>query len=44
MKNKLTKFGVHNEGFPQTGLQNSKLFNFLSWKHEIFKTTKYKKR
>ena len=34
-----TKMGV----FPKPSLPNFKLFNLLSWRHEIFKVTKYKK-
>ena len=41
----LTKFGVSKWGLPPNkALQNLKLLNPLSWRHENFKVTIYKKK
>ena len=29
---------------PEPGLPKFKVFNFLSWKHELFNTSKYKRK
>ena len=47
MKNKLIyrKLGVPKSGFPPKRCPPKfKLFNLLSWTHEIFKVTKYKRK
>ena len=47
MKNKLnlTKIGGSKMGVsPKRGPPKFKVFNLLSWTHEIFKVTKYKRK